>query len=163
MPSRTRTRLRNFALALLPLLGFLAAPAGAANEHIPPVAEVTLTPAAVFWQPHVAYGSLLLTVAAPDGHVHRQEFGSGETVAFFPADHTGLPLSDGLYTYELRVIPALDSTVKKALAGSRETADTTLSRDLQQSGIVPSEPLTQSGYFTMSGGGILQPTATESE
>jgi hypothetical protein len=150
-------------LILLPLLGLLGVLVRTGQAQPSPVAAVTLTPAVVVWQPHVTYDSLVLTVSAPDGQVHRQEFDAGATVAFFAADDAGLPLPDGLYTYELRVIPVFDKALKNALAASRQTGDNTLSRELQQSGIVPREPLTQSGHFTISGGGILQPKATESE
>ena len=155
MQSCTLTRLRNYALVLLPLLGFLISPAGAVNAQPLSVAQVTLTPAMVFWQPHVTYGTLVLTVSAPDGQVHRQEFGTGETVAFFSTDATGLPLPDGSYIYELRVIPAFDPSVKQALLAAREAGDDTLLRELQQRGIIPPQPLTQTGGFTISGGGIL--------
>jgi hypothetical protein len=145
------------------LLGFSVAPIEASEAPPPPIAEVALTPVTVFWQPQVGYETLILTVSAPGGEVHRQEFAQGEPVAFSSTDQGGAPLPDGPYTYELRVIPALDKNLKKALAASRETGDDTLARELQQSGIVPREPLTQTGYFTISGGKILQTTASESE
>lgn len=157
------TRLQNFGLALLALIGLLTSPAGAVNEQIQPVAEVTLTPAAVFWQPHVEYGTLILTVSAPDGQVHRQEFQTGEPVTFSSVDKGNASRPDGSYTYELRVIPAFDKGVKKALAASREAGDVTLTRELQQNGTVPREPLTQTGYFTIAGGAIVLPTVTEPE
>jgi hypothetical protein len=157
------SRSQRLGAVLLILLGFSVTPVGASEDQSPPIAEVTLTPVTVFWQPHVGYETLILTVSAPDGEVHRHEFRQGEPVAFSVVEKGNAPLPDGSYTYELRVIPLIDASVKKALAASREAGDDAMVRELQQSGVIPHEPLTQTGYFTLAGGVIVQPRATESE
>ena len=122
---------------------------------------MSITPTAVFWRPHVAYNTLVLTVSAPDGQVYRHEFAKPDTVVFAATDANGLPHLDGPYVYELLVVPIMDETVKHALARAREAGDNTMPEVLQQRGLIPSEPLTQTGHFTVKEGMFLQPT-TES-
>lgn len=163
MRSCQHLRSRRLGAVLSVLLGCSALSVGASEDQSPPVAEVTLTPVTIFWQPQVGYETLILTVSAPDGEVHRHEFQQGEVVAFSLVEKSEAPLPDGSYTYELRVIPSIDKSVKKALAASRETGAIALVRELQQSGVIPQEPLTQTGHFTIAGGVIIQSAAMESE
>jgi hypothetical protein len=127
------------------------------------IATLAINPALIVWQPQVTYETLILTVSAPDGEVFRHEFSAGEPVALSPIGENGGPLPDGLYIYELRVIPIIDKQVKKTLAQARERGDdVAVEREFKARGAIPQEPLVQSGGFTIAGGVVMTPTeATE--
>ncbi|MGE0826867.1 MAG: hypothetical protein AB7G75_31855 [Candidatus Binatia bacterium] len=127
-----------------------------------PVAQVVINPAFVSWQPHVVYAGLTLRVAVPDGRVLGSEFLPGQPVGFDVVDEQGQRLPDGQYTYELIVAPQLAPGVQQALRQSRAAGtDEAVVAQLQQQNVLPREPLTQSGYFSILGGSIVVPTTEE--
>jgi hypothetical protein len=106
----------------------------------------------------VKYESLTLNVALPTGKVITKEFAPGQPVGLDISDVQG-GLPGGQYTYELVVIPELDPGVKQLLAQAQENHDDTVIPDLQDKGLLPRIPLTQTGYFTVANGAIVLPAA----
>ena len=128
------------------------------------VATVTITPAQIIWQVHGGYGTVILTVSIPDGDVLRYEFERGEAIVY-PFDAQSAELPNGSYTYELRVIPAFDQGIRTALANARKQGnDETVVKNYRRQGVLPTEPITQTGAFTVDKGTIVVPdTITEVE
>ena len=103
------------------------------------------------------HAGMILTVASPDGQVFRREFKAGSAAAIFSiSDLNGERLPDGVYTYELRLAPQLSSGVKEALAAARaKGTDEEVSRDMRKRGVLPSQPLVQSGSFSILNGVVI--------
>jgi hypothetical protein len=149
-----------FRLAFALAVGLSFVTPSDSHAQAPPydVATPTLTPAFITWHPHVQYASLTLNVALPTGKVITEEFAPGQPVGFDAANAQGGRLPDGQYTYELVVTPELDPGVKQLLAQAEENHDDTVITDLQDKGLLPRYPLTQTGYFTVADGAIVPPT-----
>jgi hypothetical protein len=98
-----------------------------ANESSRAVALVSAGSNYLEWRPLVEAESITLSLADPQGLVRTFQFGPGTapTLSFF--DPKGMPLPDGLYTWELRVTPRVGRAA----------------------------PLVQSGYFTLADGRLL--------
>lgn len=122
-----------------------------------PVATVKAGPSGVSWEPHVQYDRLVLTVKRPGGKVFRKEFVPGSKLVF------GGELTDGQYTYELRVIPILTPEVREALKRARATGDMSIVDQLRAKGALPGGPQVQSGYFRVYGGAVILPDRAEKE
>jgi len=106
------------------------------------------------------HSAATLSVAAPDGQVFTKEFPNGAAPEFKLKDG----LADGQYTYELRLTPVFGPGVKEALAAARKkgTADE-VQRDLRKRGLLPAQPLVQSGSFTVLNGSIVVPGVSENQ
>jgi len=110
----------------------------------------------VRWQPKIEYGRLILTVSTPGGEVFRKEFDPGVAPSFGLTDKNGASLPDGSYSYELRVIPNLNSEVRKVLAASREKGNSAeVIQELQSSGQLPAKIAVQSGAFSIEAGVVF--------
>jgi hypothetical protein len=145
------SRLAPLALGVVALLS--AANAGAQAE---PVARTTINPALIIWHPVVSYESLTLRVSTPDGEVVSHDFIGNQPVSL------STPSPDGTYTYELRVTPVIDVGVKKSLADARKRGDDeAVVRDFRKRKLIPSEPLTQSGTFSVVRGVFVIPSVEE--
>ncbi len=101
------------------------------------VAQVSIGSSGIYWQPKVNYDKIVLTVSRPGGQVFQKTF-DGAAPYLGLSDMKG-QLADGVYTYELRVIPMTGKKVRKA--GDEKAP--------------PVKTLTQSGYFSVQGGSIL--------
>jgi hypothetical protein len=105
-----------------------------------PVADVNISPSGISFTPRVSYSQLLMTVSGPDGSIFNKTFDTGVT-PFLGLSDAGKYLTDGLYTYELRVIPALSQSVRSATAS-------TVGKQNERA-------LVQNGSFTVAGGSIV--------
>jgi hypothetical protein len=139
------------------LICFLAVP-GVAEEgpEYTPVAEMSITSTAVTWQPRVEYKSLLLRIATPMGNVIQKAFTGSSAPYFDLAMHDGNPLVDGVYTYELVVIPQMNRMPGKGIPSGRDAGEN-LSGGLSVP-TIPTPPLTQSGSFSIFGGKLVTPS-----
>jgi len=127
-----------------------------ALDWLQTVAQATLTPTFISWQPHVPYERLTLNVALPTGRVVKSEFTPGQPVTLDVIDAQGKPLPDGHYTYELVVAPVLDPSVQAALADAKEPNERQVVIEaLQDQGLIPRRPVTQTGFFTITQGAIV--------
>ncbi|MCK5059509.1 MAG: hypothetical protein KAT34_22860, partial [Candidatus Aminicenantes bacterium] len=105
------------------------------------VADVSIGSSGILWQPKVSCAKITLAVACPDGQVFSKTFDSGAAPYFGLSDLKG-EISDGSYTYELRVIPFTEKRERKGGSATK--------------GEKPVYPktLVQSGYFHVRGGSI---------
>lgn len=128
--------------------------AAASTGEVPdaePVADVMIGANGINWMPKVGYAQLVLRVAGPDGTISRKTFEEGSTPYLDLSGIYGEGGCEGLYTYELRVIPVKGKKVRDveglpaaAPAANRQRA------------------LTQSGSFRVRGGMIVTANSLES-
>lgn len=69
------------------------------------VARVNVGPTSVAWSPTVDYERLVLTIVGPEGFENRQELQAGQRPAISLFKPNGERLPDGVYRYELRLLP----------------------------------------------------------
>jgi hypothetical protein len=117
------------------------------------------------WDVSALNAGLTVTISAPDGQVFRREFRAGATPEFALTEKDGSRLPDGQYSYELRLTPLLSPEVRKALAESRGKDDdgAALEREMRKRGQLPSQPLVQSGTFTVLNGTVIVGGGVEPE
>ncbi len=113
-----------------------------------PVADLTITADGITWMPRVNYAELVLTISRPEGANFQKTFKAGTTPGFELSEIGGIPLVDGSYTYELRVVPVEPRRIRE---------DSETAKELPQ----PTETLTQTGYFTIRAGAIVTPSLPE--
>ncbi len=142
-------------LAAICLIVFFTTPAALSAEDPGektdlPVAGVSIGANGIGWTPTVDYKALVLTVSGPDGTIFTKSFKAGDSLYLDPRDDKGNGLSDGPYTYELRVIPV----------DTRKNRDTETVSGVKEGGARFGETLTQTGYFHIKGGKFLTPSTT---
>ena len=120
------------------------------------VANMTAGASSVRWDVSTSNAGVIVTISAPDGQVFRKESRYG-SVEIKLVDKKGERLPDGLYAYELRVIPIISSTVKETLSKARAKGDDEeVGRDLRKSGALPT-PVVDSGSFSILNGSVVLP------
>lgn len=163
----TRPRLFDHHAAVAVLFALaLGAPALAQKAPLCPidangrVANVFYERNAVFWQPIVEHERLQLTVGTPCSTIVKV-FERGETPSFDLGEVAGD--IEGAYGWELRVVPAVDPGVRKALDTARAQGDMSTPLELQAKGLLPTGPLVESGRFSVVAGAILDPASGKEE
>ncbi len=151
---RQRSAHRHGAWALLALclvVGSLAA------QGRQPVATEHLGPGSVvWWQPKGDYERLVLTVSGPGEIDLRHVFEHGVAPSFQAVDHSGNPLPDGSYVYELSAVPNIEPAVRELLLAARESGeDRPVAQHLRATGVLPTGDFVQSGHFRMLDGGLV--------
>ncbi|HSS48374.1 MAG TPA: tail fiber domain-containing protein, partial [Thermoanaerobaculia bacterium] len=101
------------SLSLVPAL------AGESPRPENPVARVNVGPTSVDWSPAVDYERLVLTVVGPQGFENRQELEAGQSPSLTLFKPNGERLADGVYRYELRLLP-------RTVAGTKNLTDKTV-------------------------------------
>jgi hypothetical protein len=142
MNGRKKTQ-RSFAAGLL-IAALAAAPALATT----PAARVLAGPTSLQWL--VEGGNLegvVLTVSAPDGAVTRREVGEGQTPTFEIFDAKGNPRPDGVYAYELQLVPKMDERARAVGDGLRASKETGAGG--------PGRGAVLSGYFRIANGSVV--------
>jgi len=143
-----------FLLAIFACLGARALGQDAADRNS--IAAVASASSSVRWAVSVPHTGATLIVVAPDGEVFRKEFKAGAAPSFDLTDAQGARLPDGHYVYELRLTPMLTAAAKKELAASRERGDSdAVGRNLRRRGLLPAQPLVQSGAFAVINGAVV--------
>ena len=133
-----------------------------ANDDKGQLAGVSNSGAAVRFDVFGPHAAVTLTVIGPDGLTFSKEFKSGAAAEFKLTDEKGARLSDGSYTYELRVTPIFSPEVKDALKAAREKGnEAEVQRDLRKRGLVGTQPTVQSGSFLISNGAVILAGASE--
>ncbi len=125
--------------AVVFILSFTAI--GLAYESVP-AANVSIGSSGIFMQPTVSYSKAILAVSCPDGHVIYKDFAGSSP--YLALSDLGTMIDDGIYSYELRLLPIVDTKVRKA-------------------GVPSKKPMLQSGHFTVRGGSILTASAPEND
>jgi len=117
-----------------------------------PIADVSVGGAQAEWAPlRVDYDHLVLTVVGPDGYVNRQEFPAGAHPSFGLFDASGYALPDGLYKWELSLVPIVDAAMQEQMAEVRAAG-----------GMVESvSPSRQSGAFSILEGALVSTEEVE--
>ncbi|MGH9970595.1 MAG: tail fiber domain-containing protein [Pyrinomonadaceae bacterium] len=116
----------------------------------------------VRWDVAAPHSGTTVTVSAPDGRVFRKEFKAGVSPEFTLTDKEGEKLPDGQYVYELRLTPVFSPGVKEALAAARGKDDEAEAlRAERKRGVLPSQPLVQSGGFSILNGAVIVAGAVE--
>jgi hypothetical protein len=124
-------------------------------------ATASSTGSGVRWDIKAPHAAVTLSVIGPDGESYTKEFKGGNQ-AQFSLINKGERLPDGQYTYELRLTPNISSEVKDALKAARENGnESEVKRELKKRGQLPSEPMVQSGGFTVVNGSIIVAGAQE--
>lgn len=120
------------------------------------VANMTAGASSVRWDVATSNAGLVVTVSAPDGQVFRKESRYG-SVEIKLVDNKGERLPDGLYAYELRVVPIIADTTKETLSKARTKGDDAeVGRDLRKRGLLPT-PVIDSGSFSILNGSVVLP------
>jgi hypothetical protein len=140
-------------LLLLPAIA-LAKPSGA-----DPIARMTASGSVAIWTTAVGHDKIALTVVGPDGSVFQKEFAAGVTPMFRLQDLGG-KTADGSYTYEMRIIPNVSSSVRQQLAAAREAGDDAAAARIQREAGLATQ-MVQSGALSVSNGAFIDPDATE--
>ncbi len=142
-------------LLLLPTLSF-AKPSGPE-----PVGHLTASASSVQWMTSaVDHEMVVLTVVGPNGAVFHKEFARG-TVPSFRLQDLGGRLTDGAYTYELRMIPRISDEVKKQLAAARADGDDDAAGRIQNAAGINANALVQSGSLLVLNGSFVSPDLDE--
>jgi hypothetical protein len=134
-------------VTLLTLLGSTASIGSAAPAAQDAVASVAITPTRITWTPLVKNGGSTLTISGPDYRLQKT-YGAGARPTFRSTDSAGNPLADGLYTYELQLLPVGAGDARPRV-------------DDAERGIVPAggeEALVQAGAFAVAGGRFVTST-----
>ena len=109
------------------------------------IARVTSNRQLIEWTPVVEAESFVLALSDPRGRVRTYRFGAGKLPTLSLFDSKGAPLPDGTYTWELRALPPLGANLERESESDRR----------------PARPLVQSGYFSLSNGGLVDPDQAE--
>ena len=141
-----------FLLALLGICFLGTGEAFAAKTAVGnPVADEMIGSGGITWMPKMNYVQMVVTVSRPDGSVFSKTFTSGGTPYLDLNSLYGNHSIDGLYTYELQMVPNTGSKVRQF----HETAGLDNEKDLGR------DALTQTGHFMVQGGAIVTETAPE--
>jgi hypothetical protein len=103
---------------------------------------------------------VVLTVVGPNGAVFHKEFARGSAPSFRLQDLGGR-LTDGSYTYELRMIPRISDEVKKQLAAARADGDDDAAGRIQNAAGINANALVQSGSLLVVNGSFVSPDLDE--
>lgn len=142
-------------LLLVPTLSF------AKSSSPEPVGHMAASATNVQWSPGaVDYERITLTVVGPNGAVYHKEFAAGTAPSFRPQDLGGR-LTDGSYTYELRVTPRISDDVKKQLANARAANDDAAAARIQAAAGLSANPVVQSGSLLVANGAFVSSDAEE--
>ncbi|HEX7807812.1 MAG TPA: tail fiber domain-containing protein [Thermoanaerobaculia bacterium] len=108
------------------------------------------------------YNSIELTVSSPSGYTFTDTFRGGQSPSFSIADADTLSdMEDGVYNYELRLVPNVSADVAKKLAAARKSGDDAAARKIMKDAGL--EPVVQSGSFTVVNGRIVDPNLVEAD
>jgi len=104
------------------VVGIILSLPALAADRTGPVGRMTINAASVEWQatgPNV--DGLVLTVQTPSGDIFTRQF-TGTHASFRAAD-LGAGLVDGIYNFDLTVVPRVDGSVKQQLAAAHQRGD----------------------------------------
>jgi len=133
---------------------------GQANEN--QIATISNSGASLRFDVAAPHAAVTLTVIGPDNFSFSQEFKSGNAAEFRLTQAKGETLTDGQYTYELRVTPNISDETKEALKAAREKDNAAeVQRELRKRGALPSQLLVQSGGFVVLNGSVILPNGIE--
>jgi hypothetical protein len=142
------------SLLLLPTLSF------AKSSNPEPVAHPTASGSGIQWMTVGDHDRVELIVVAPNGAIYHKEFALGSVPSFRLQDLGGR-ITDGSYTYELRVVPRISDEVKKQLAAARAADDDDAIARIQSAAGIGATPVVQSGNLRVINGAFVSPDIEE--
>lgn len=154
------TRHTRLTLTLMVLLACSPIGLFAAKDSI---GKVNVSGSAAEWQvTAVGHESVVLTVVGPGDFTYTKEFPAGKSPSFRIQDNPSKN-PDGVYTYELTLVPRISPSVRKALAQAHATdaGEAEVTRLLSEAGIASS--VVQSGVLTVINGSFVSTTMVESK
>jgi hypothetical protein len=104
------------------------------------------------------HDKIVLTVSNGD-EVWTKEFSAGKNVSFRLSD-LGTEVANGVYQYEMRVVPKISADVAKKLEKARAAGDEKAAKKIMKDAGL-ADTLVQSGAFTIANGSIVSPDAVE--
>jgi len=122
------------------------------------IASLSSSGSGLKWDLKSSFATATLTVAAPDGRTFSREFKSGTVVDFSLSDNDGGRLPDGVYTYELRLTPAVNAAKESPSLRRRDDEPEALRASRKRP---PDNSLVQSGSFSIVNGVTYVPGAVE--
>ncbi len=155
----TRLAPRLGALTVFALLTslFLAVPGFAQTEARD--VDVSFGATSIEWSALTSAERVVLTVSQPDGQVVREEF-RGDRASFDLTDANGNRRGDGVYQWEVQVMPRVSRDVQDQVAAARRAGDEAAVTELVRRGAL-SRGAIASGAFQVAGGTIVAPGAAE--
>jgi len=136
----------------LMMIGLFSLSINAQNADNKPIAEEMIGSSGINWMPKLNYSKLELTIVRPDGTVFKKVFSAGSSPYAGLSEILGDQYHDGYYTYELVLVPYVENRVRNEKNSSYFNQSS-----LQQS----NKGITQSGGFTVKGGGIVSANLIE--
>jgi hypothetical protein len=150
-----------WALGLILVSALVTAPVGAAERT--KIADVAVGGAEAVWTPRVGgYDHIVLDVSGPGGVSLRSEFAEGMSPSLGLYDQAGAPLPDGVYKFELTLVPRVDAATRDRLSAAREQGEAAIA-ELRREGLIPQSISRQTGYFSILGGSFVSTDAREPE
>jgi hypothetical protein len=127
----------------------------AATENRPePVGHFAANAAGLSWQVGPQNDAVTLTITGPDDFYYTHAFASARSISLKMRDIADA-LSDGSYTYELRVTPRISDSVRSQLAAARARNDNAEIEHIKTNNGLQ-QPLVQSGSFAIVNGSFVQ-------
>ncbi|HEX2254491.1 MAG TPA: hypothetical protein VHQ65_14575 [Thermoanaerobaculia bacterium] len=157
---------RGTDVVLLLSLALLAAPAAWAgpmpDQGEGQLSEVLDNGRTMYWRMLVEHEAVVLTVKTPCGPIERV-LEPGQEIVFDPAEEVYPDDPDGTYTWQVRIVPVVDSAVRKELQRARNQGDDEAVANLRRKGLLPQGPFLQTGSFTVREGAIVARGEEEKE
>jgi hypothetical protein len=126
------------------------------------IANMSVGVGSVRWDITVPNAGGALTITFPDGRSIKKGFRSGAAPEIDLSDKQLDGLPDGVYSYELRLAPALTAGQKDTIMKARGSEDDSeAERNLRKRPVVPA--LVQAGSFALVNGSIIGPGGFEGE
>jgi hypothetical protein len=141
---------------LLSVLLVVALPLVAFGQD--PIGKVRGGGSSIDWQLKThGHAAVELTVLMPNGDVLSRTFKNGNPS--LRIQDLGTDIEEGVYNYELRLVPRVPSDVAKKLENARAANDEAAARKIMRdAGLLP---VTQSGAFMIQNGSIVDPDRIE--
>jgi hypothetical protein len=156
-----KSRVRNLVLLVL-ILSSTTYSQGPQKDRGPNLASVSSNGLHVRWDVYGPYSSGTLTIATPDGQIFQKVYRPGVALEMGLTDNKGERLPDGQYTYELRLAPVFSAGVTETLSAARAKGNEgEVQRDLRKRGLIPAQPIVQSGSFAIVNGMVIVAGALE--
>jgi hypothetical protein len=149
----THTRARSVFFVLLSLVIATAAFAAKPVSEPPATADISISAAAIQWQPSGSFDRMALVVSGPDDFSFTKEFAAGATPQLRVQD-LGAKVADGQYTWQLRVVPRISAETRSKLAEARaHDDDAAIARIKAEAGL--DRDTTISGSFAVLAGSFV--------
>ncbi|MCP4903303.1 MAG: tail fiber domain-containing protein [bacterium] len=150
---------RILTLALVAIVAPIMAAASDQPNRIVPT--VVVEPTQVLFSVSTGDGDLVLSVSGPEGVFYQRKFKAGTEPTFSVFGQREDTLPDGLYNYEIKLIPHLDPETINALKAARKSGDTEIISKLRAQEKLPRSGMIRSGSLLILNGAFVLPANEE--